>query len=66
MVVLIDTNILLDVLLARQPYCEEALRVLKLAENGEIKGWIAANSVDNIYYRNSACDNFSPLSRNAR
>ena len=50
MVVLIDTNILLDVLLARQPYCEEALRVLKLAENGEIKGWIAANSVDNIYY----------------
>ena len=50
MVVLIDTNILLDVLLARQPYCEEALRVLKLAENGEIKGWIAANSVDYIYY----------------
>ena len=50
MVVLIDTNILLDVLLARQPYCEDALRVLKLAESGAIKGWIAANSVDNIYY----------------
>ena len=50
MVVLIDTNILLDVLLERQPYCNEALRVLKLAESGAVKGWIAANSVDNIYY----------------
>ena len=50
MVVLIDTNVLLDVLLARQPYCQEGLRVLKLAESGAIKGWVAANSIDNIYY----------------
>ena len=50
MVVLIDTNILLDVLLARQPYCDEAMLVLKLAESGAVRGWIAANSVDNIYY----------------
>lgn len=50
MVVLIDTNVLLDVLLARQPYCDEGIIVLKLVESGAIKGWIAANSVDNIYY----------------
>ena len=50
MVVLIDTNILLDVLLARQPYCDDGLLVLKLVESGAVKGWIAANSLDNIYY----------------
>lgn len=50
MVVLIDTNVLLDVLMAREPYCHEGLLVLKMIESGKVRGWIAANSVDNIYY----------------
>lgn len=50
MVVLIDTNILLDVLLAREPHYHAGLAVLKAVENGKVQGWIAANSVDNIYY----------------
>ncbi len=50
MVVLIDTNVLLDVLLAREPFYQDSLAVLRSAETGETQGWIAANSIDNIYY----------------
>ena len=50
MVVLIDTNVLLDVLLARELFYQDSLAVLRLVESGIAKGWIAANSVDNIYY----------------
>jgi len=50
MVVLIDTNVLLDVLLAREPFYQEGLAVLRSVELGRAQGWIAANSFDNIYY----------------
>jgi len=50
MVVLIDTNVLLDVLLAREPFYHDSLEVLRSVELGKTQGWIAANSVDNIYY----------------
>ena len=50
MVVLIDTKVLLDVLLAREPFCKDGLAVLRAVERGTAHGYIAANSVDNIYY----------------
>ena len=50
MVILIDTNVLLDVLLARDLFYQDGLAVLKSVESGAVQGWVAANSIDNIYY----------------
>ena len=36
--VLFDTNILLDILLEREPYIEVASRLFSLVDNGRIKG----------------------------
>ena len=49
MVVLIDTNVLLDVLLARDLFYQDGLAVLKAVESGAVQGWVAANRIDNIY-----------------
>lgn len=48
--VLIDTNILLDVLIKRQPFYGDSARVWTLAEQGRIRGHIAAISFNNVYY----------------
>ena len=47
---LIDTNILLDVLEDRKPYCESSSLVWKLAETGQAECFITALSVANIIY----------------
>jgi predicted nucleic acid-binding protein len=48
--VLIDTNVALDVLLSRQPYCREASRIIILSEKEVIEGYISASAVTDIYY----------------
>ena len=48
--VLLDTNILLDWLLDRKPYADNAIGVLKLCNTGTIKGYVAAHSITNIFY----------------
>ena len=48
--VLIDLNVLLDVLQARQPHAEAAAAVLAAAEQGKIEGWLAAHSITTLYY----------------
>jgi predicted nucleic acid-binding protein len=58
MVILIDTNVLLDVLLTREPFYQDSLAVLRIVEEKKVQGWIAANSVDNIYY--IACRHLAP------
>jgi len=50
MVILIDTNIILDYLVARQPFVVNAKNVLRLCFRQECKGYIAAHSVTNIFY----------------
>jgi predicted nucleic acid-binding protein len=50
MIVLIDTNILLDVIMQREPFRVVAERVWKLVEEGRLEGHIAAISLNNIFY----------------
>lgn len=48
--VLIDTNILLDVVLARAPWEADATALLDRAARGEIEGFVAAHAVTTLYY----------------
>ena len=48
--VLIDTNVLLDVLMGRQPYYDISNNILKLCSDKKIEGYIAAHSIPNMYY----------------
>ena len=47
---MIDTNIILDVLLAREPFYADSKAVLNLCENKEIKGFISATAATDIFY----------------
>lgn len=48
--VLIDTNVVLDLLQEREPFVENAARLFERIDAGEIKGFIAATTITNIYY----------------
>ena len=48
--VLIDTNVVLDVLQARQPFFEASLQLLAAAETGDIQGLVAAHTVTTLFY----------------
>jgi predicted nucleic acid-binding protein len=46
--VLIDTNLVLDLLLNREPFVLNAVKVFKQAEKGHIEAYLTANSVTDI------------------
>lgn len=48
--IFIDTNILLDVFLERDPFCRPAQIVWSLAEKRRVRAAISAVSVSNIFY----------------
>lgn len=48
--VLIDTNILIDYLLEREPFFEDAKNIILLCTEGNVKGCIAAHSISNIFF----------------
>jgi predicted nucleic acid-binding protein len=48
--VLIDTTILLDVALDRDPFAEPACRLLDAAQRGDIEAWVAWHTVADFYY----------------
>ena len=48
--VFLDTNVLMDVLLERQPFVEDSRKVWFLAERGKVKGLVSALTFPNIYY----------------
>lgn len=50
MLVLIDTNIILDVLEKREPFYEASNNVLFLCASKKINGCVALHSISNIYY----------------
>lgn len=50
MKVLFDTNIILDLLLYRQPFCEVSERVIDLSAKRIIEGYVSASSMTDIYY----------------
>ena len=50
MKVLFDTNIILDVLLDRQPFAEHASFLMSKVERSEINGFLCATTVTTIHY----------------
>jgi predicted nucleic acid-binding protein len=48
--VLLDTNIVLDVLLERQPHAGPAAHVLSLVDAGRLEGAVTATAVTTIHY----------------
>jgi predicted nucleic acid-binding protein len=48
--VFVDTDVILDVALAREPFVESSKLVLVLLENNIAIGFISSNEVANIYY----------------
>ena len=48
--VLIDTNVVLDLLLARQPFVRDAAAVFRLVEQSRIDGLLCATTVTTIDY----------------
>jgi predicted nucleic acid-binding protein len=50
MVVLIDTNIILDHLISRAPYGDIAGTIFQYCFQGKCSGYVAAHSITNIFY----------------
>jgi len=50
MKILLDTNIVLDLLLLREPFVKNAREIFLLIENGDIEGYLCATSVTTLYY----------------
>lgn len=48
--ILIDTNILLDYLLERKPFFEDAKNVILSCADGKVQGCISAHSIPNIFF----------------
>ena len=47
---LVDTNVVLDVILDREPWAADAVRLLDRIERGEAKGFVAAHAVTTVHY----------------
>ena len=47
---LIDTNILLDVVLERKPWVEDATALLDAVAKGRAKGYAASHAIPTVYY----------------
>ena len=50
MKILVDTNIILDVLLKREPHNKAAQVIMTKCADREIMGYLAAHSIPNIFY----------------
>ncbi len=50
MKILIDTNIVLDLLLERSPFVEDAIVLFEMVEMSRIQGYIAATTLTNVFY----------------
>ena len=50
MKIMCDTNVIIDVLLEREPFAEDSCQVLSLCEEHKIDGYVSASSVTDIYY----------------
>ena len=47
---MLDTNVLLDVLLDRQSFANNAFIIFEAVEHGQITGLICATSITNIFF----------------
>lgn len=49
MKILIDTNIVLDVMLRREPFYKLSLEILRLAKKDDIEEYVSASAITDIY-----------------
>ena len=50
MVILIDTNVILDYFISRKPFTDTAESILRFCFQQKYSGYIAAHSITNIFY----------------
>ena len=50
MKIMCDTNVILDVMLEREPFAEASTDILRRCENHEIDGFVSASSITDIFY----------------
>lgn len=50
MKIMCDTNVIMDVLLEREPFVEDSCKVLSLCEEHQLEGFVSASSITDIYY----------------
>lgn len=50
MKILIDTNIVLDVMLKREPFYRLSLEILSLAKRDDVEEYVSASTITDIYY----------------
>ena len=50
MIILVDTNVILDVLLNRETYMLKSQIVIEKCANREVVGYLAAHSIPNLFY----------------
>ena len=48
--ILIDTDVILDCFFDREPFSENAAKILSLCESKEIKGFVTPVIISNVYY----------------
>lgn len=48
--ILFDTDVILDLLLERQPFFPESAAALNLASQGRVSGFVAAHAVTTLFY----------------
>ncbi|MBT9776878.1 PIN domain-containing protein [Clostridium sp. MCC353] len=48
--VLVDTNVIIDALIGRPPYFDDADKIIEMCANKKIHGYLAAHSIPNIFY----------------
>lgn len=48
--ILVDTNVIVDFLLSREPFCEASTRVINMCANGQVEGHVAFHSIPNLWY----------------
>jgi predicted nucleic acid-binding protein len=48
--ILIDTNVIVDVALEREPYLVDSEQVLLFVEQDEVEGYISASTFSDLYY----------------
>lgn len=48
--ILIDINVLLDYLLEREPFFNDAKNIILACSNGNVKGCMAAHSIPNMFF----------------
>lgn len=50
MKLLLDINVILDVVLGREPWVQQAARLLSVVEEGRAQGYVAAHTITTIHY----------------